>query len=157
MCYGPTAVRQYNGRTVVSQAVCLRARQGRRTKRAWGGDTAVARPWMQGRQGRQSLGLTASHAQDGPFEVYLSASHVSVVQKDLFLERSGLRKSAKSAARSGCLGVIVVCRVVSEGIVLDYDSEGNLVGIDIDNASRKLDLAEINLTSLPVHRLRSSA
>jgi len=51
----------------------------------------------------------------------------------------------------------VVCRVVSEGIVLDYDSEGNLVGIDIDNASRKLDLAEINLTSLPVHRLRSSA
>ena len=48
-------------------------------------------------------------------------------------------------------------REVSEGIVLDYDSEGNLVGIDIDNASRKLDLAEINLTSLPVHRLRPSA
>ena len=48
-------------------------------------------------------------------------------------------------------------REVSEGIVLDYDSEGNLVGIDIDNASRKLDLAEINLMSLPPHRLRSSA
>jgi len=29
-------------------------------------------------------------------------------------------------------------REVSEGIVLDYDSAGNLVGIDIDNASKKL-------------------
>ena len=27
---------------------------------------------------------------------------------------------------------------VSEGVVLDYDAEGNLVGIDIDEASRKL-------------------
>ena len=29
---------------------------------------------------------------------------------------------------------------VSEGVVLDYDGDGNLVGIDIDHASRKLDL-----------------
>ena len=34
-------------------------------------------------------------------------------------------------------------REVSEGIVLDYDADGNLVGIDIDNASRKLDLSEV--------------
>ncbi len=27
---------------------------------------------------------------------------------------------------------------VSEGIVPDYDTAGNLVGIDIDNASKKL-------------------
>ena len=27
---------------------------------------------------------------------------------------------------------------VSEGVVLDYDAEGNLVGIDIDHASRNL-------------------
>ena len=27
---------------------------------------------------------------------------------------------------------------VSEGIVLDYDAKGNLVGIDIDNASTKV-------------------
>lgn len=32
---------------------------------------------------------------------------------------------------------------VSEGVMLDYDAEGNLVGIDIDNASRKLDLREL--------------
>jgi uncharacterized protein YuzE len=34
---------------------------------------------------------------------------------------------------------------VSEGVVLDYDGEGNIVGIDIDNASKKLDLKEINI------------
>jgi len=27
---------------------------------------------------------------------------------------------------------------VSEGVVLDYDADGNLVGIDIDHASQKL-------------------
>ena len=48
-------------------------------------------------------------------------------------------------------------REVSEGIVLDYDAEGSLVGIDIDNASNKLDLAEINLASLPVQKFKSTA
>ena len=38
---------------------------------------------------------------------------------------------------------------VSEGIVLDYDSNGNLVGIDIDNASIKLDLRHLTLNKLP--------
>ena len=38
---------------------------------------------------------------------------------------------------------------VSEGIVLDYDNKGNLVGIDIDNASKKLDLKKLVLTKLP--------
>jgi uncharacterized protein YuzE len=39
---------------------------------------------------------------------------------------------------------------VSSGIVLDYDSEGNLVGIDIDNASKKMDLKELVLSKIPV-------
>ena len=38
---------------------------------------------------------------------------------------------------------------ISEGIVLDYDSEGNIVGIDIDNASKKVDLKEVILSKLP--------
>ena len=38
---------------------------------------------------------------------------------------------------------------VSKGIVLDYDSEDNLVGIDIDNASKKLDLKKLVLNKLP--------
>ena len=39
---------------------------------------------------------------------------------------------------------------VSEGVVLDYDAEGNLVGIDIDHASRKLDLRELVTSHLPI-------
>jgi uncharacterized protein YuzE len=38
---------------------------------------------------------------------------------------------------------------ISEGIVLDYDADGNLVGIDIDNASRKIDLKEVILSKIP--------
>ena len=41
-------------------------------------------------------------------------------------------------------------REVSPGVVLDYDSDGNLVGIDVDNASRKLDLNEFVLNKLPI-------
>jgi uncharacterized protein YuzE len=40
-------------------------------------------------------------------------------------------------------------REVSEGIVLDYDAKGNLVGIDIDNASKKLELKKLVLNKLP--------
>jgi uncharacterized protein YuzE len=39
---------------------------------------------------------------------------------------------------------------VSEGVVLDYDAQGNLVGIDIDVASRKLDLREVATSHMPV-------
>ena len=38
---------------------------------------------------------------------------------------------------------------VSAGVVLDYDAEGNLVGIDIDNASQKVELRELTLSKLP--------
>jgi uncharacterized protein YuzE len=38
---------------------------------------------------------------------------------------------------------------ISEGVVLDYDSLGNLVGIDIDNASSKVDLKRLVLSKLP--------
>ncbi|MEJ7615908.1 MAG: DUF2283 domain-containing protein [Pyrinomonadaceae bacterium] len=40
-------------------------------------------------------------------------------------------------------------REVSEGIVLDYDAEGNLVGIDIDEASLKMEMKELILSKLP--------
>ena len=39
---------------------------------------------------------------------------------------------------------------ISPGIVIDYDSEGNVTGIDIDNASKKLDLRELILSKIPV-------
>ena len=40
-------------------------------------------------------------------------------------------------------------REISAGIVLDYDAEGTLVGIDIDNASKKVNLKELTLTCHP--------
>lgn len=40
-------------------------------------------------------------------------------------------------------------REVSEGVNLDYDADGNLVGIDIDNASRKIELKEVILSKIP--------
>jgi len=40
-------------------------------------------------------------------------------------------------------------REVAEGIVLDYDAEGALVGIDIDNASKKVELGRLVLSKLP--------
>jgi len=43
----------------------------------------------------------------------------------------------------------VESKEISEGIVLDYDAEGNLVGIDIDNASIKVQLKELILNRLP--------
>jgi uncharacterized protein YuzE len=43
----------------------------------------------------------------------------------------------------------VESRKISEGVVLDYDAEGNLVGIDIDNASTKVQLKELSLRKLP--------
>ena len=41
---------------------------------------------------------------------------------------------------------------VSPGIVLDYDSEGNLTGIDIDNASTKMSLDQLILSKIPVSK-----
>lgn len=43
----------------------------------------------------------------------------------------------------------VESREVSEGVVLDYDVAGNLVGIDIDNASQKVELKKLILSKLP--------
>jgi uncharacterized protein YuzE len=43
----------------------------------------------------------------------------------------------------------VESREISEGVVLDCDEAGNVVGIDIDNASQKVALNELTLSKLP--------
>jgi uncharacterized protein YuzE len=43
----------------------------------------------------------------------------------------------------------VESREISEGVVLDYDADGHLVGIDIDNASTKVDLRKLTVSKLP--------
>jgi uncharacterized protein YuzE len=42
---------------------------------------------------------------------------------------------------------------VSEGVVVDYDKEGNIVGIDIDNASKKIDLEGLTFSKFPFKSL----
>jgi len=41
-------------------------------------------------------------------------------------------------------------REIADGLVVDFDAEGNIVGIDIDHASKKLDLSKLETESLPV-------
>ena len=41
-------------------------------------------------------------------------------------------------------------RQVAPGVVLDFDASGVLVGIDIDDASRKLDLTKVETVALPL-------
>ena len=43
----------------------------------------------------------------------------------------------------------VESREISEGVVLDYDADGNLVGIDIDNAGAKVDIRKLTVSKLP--------
>lgn len=40
-------------------------------------------------------------------------------------------------------------REISSGVVLDYDAGGELVGIDIDNATNKVELERLILSGLP--------
>ena len=44
-------------------------------------------------------------------------------------------------------------REVVPGVVLDFDSEGHLVGIDIDHASRIVNLSRLEVEALPVTSL----
>lgn len=40
-------------------------------------------------------------------------------------------------------------REIVEGLVVDLDANGNIVGLDIDHASRKLDLSKVETVALP--------
>ena len=39
---------------------------------------------------------------------------------------------------------------VADGVVVDFDADGNIVGIDIDHASTKLDLSTLDAGALPL-------
>ena len=39
---------------------------------------------------------------------------------------------------------------VAPGVVLDFDADGQLIGIDIDNASKIVDLSRLEAVELPV-------
>lgn len=45
-------------------------------------------------------------------------------------------------------------REIQDGVVMDFDAEGRIVGIDIQHASEILDLATLETQSLPAVHLK---
>ena len=46
-------------------------------------------------------------------------------------------------------------RAVSDGLNVDLDAGGGVIGFDIDNASRRLDLSTLETEALPLRSLRA--
>ena len=46
--------------------------------------------------------------------------------------------------------------VIAEGVFVDFDAQGSIVGIDIDRATEKLDLSTLETVELPVKRIKSA-
>jgi len=45
-------------------------------------------------------------------------------------------------------------REVVDGVVVDLDADGNIVGIDIEQASKKLSLGVLETEDLPAHSVK---
>ena len=45
---------------------------------------------------------------------------------------------------------------VTHGLNVDVDAAGEVVGLDIDQASRRLDLGTLEATSLPLHTIKAA-
>jgi uncharacterized protein YuzE len=47
-------------------------------------------------------------------------------------------------------------REIADGLVVDFDADGRVVGIDVQHASQSLDLKTLETESLPAVRTRSA-
>ena len=47
-------------------------------------------------------------------------------------------------------GPSVEAREISPGVVVDFDASGAVVGLDIDHASKHLDLSKVETVDLPL-------
>ena len=45
---------------------------------------------------------------------------------------------------------------VKDGVVLDYDANGALVGIDVQHASQRADISSLSLSHLPLQYLQAA-
>ncbi|MEK7660670.1 MAG: DUF2283 domain-containing protein [Pseudomonadota bacterium] len=45
---------------------------------------------------------------------------------------------------------------ITEGVNADFDVDGNVVGFDIDSASKKLDLSSLETTALPSNSYKAA-
>lgn len=50
----------------------------------------------------------------------------------------------------------VETREVSPGLNIDFDAGGDVVGVDIDGASRKLDLTTLETIALPIRTTKAA-
>ena len=50
----------------------------------------------------------------------------------------------------------VETREIASGLNADFDGQGNVVGLDIDGASTKLDLGTLETISLPIASLKAA-
>lgn len=47
-------------------------------------------------------------------------------------------------------------REIADGLNVDFDRSGNVVGLDIDGASHKLDLSRLEAIDLPIASLKAA-
>ena len=45
---------------------------------------------------------------------------------------------------------------VQDGVVLDFDTNGALVGIDLQHASERVDISKLLVSNLPLDRLQAA-
>jgi uncharacterized protein YuzE len=50
----------------------------------------------------------------------------------------------------------VEVREIASGLIADIGANGDVVGLDIDNASAKLDLSTLETDGLPIARLKAA-
>ena len=53
-------------------------------------------------------------------------------------------------------GAGVEVREIAEGLNADIDSEGHVIGLDIDHASKLLDLSTLETVALPVISMKAA-
>ena len=50
----------------------------------------------------------------------------------------------------------VETREISDGLIVDLDADGQVVGFDIDHASRRLDLSTLETEALPLRSTKGT-
>ncbi len=50
-------------------------------------------------------------------------------------------------------GVSVDSQEVADGIVLDFDGDNRVIGVEIEDAGKRIDLANLELNAMPVSNL----
>ena len=50
----------------------------------------------------------------------------------------------------------VETREISDGLIVDLDADGQVVGFDIDHASRRLDLSTLETEALPLRATKGT-